>query len=134
MVFIGKALRYGILWGLVAVVLVVLLYFLRPILGFVFDILDQVNLDLAWFAVMMAGVHYGAHSGYRGWLSSIFGGGVAGLIAAIFLMIAVYILGTVLPTAGAIAITPQSGAVTLGVAFLVGMFGGAAGEFIERRH
>jgi hypothetical protein len=99
MVFIGKAFRYGILWGLVAVLLAVLLYFLRPIIAPVFAILDEVGLNLAWFAVMMAGVHYGAHSGYRGWLASIFGGGISGLIAAVFLIIANYVLGTVLPTA-----------------------------------
>ncbi len=132
MVFINRALRFGILWGLIAVLLAVFLYFLRPILGFVLDILDQVGLNLAWFAVMMAGVHYGARSGYRGWLASIFGGGISGLIAAIFLIIVSLVLPAILSAAGT-ALTASSGVIVLGVAFLVGMFGGFSGEFIDRR-
>jgi hypothetical protein len=126
MVNVYKALRFGILWGLVALVLAVLEVILRPLLAPVFAALDQVHLSLPWFAVMMAGVHFGARSGYRGWLASLFGGAISGLLAAIFIIIVSFIFPV-----GAFNLT--SSLITLAIAFFVGMFGGFGGEFIDRQ-
>jgi hypothetical protein len=131
MVNISKALRFGILWGLVALILAVIEFFLRPIIQPLFSVLDQINLSLAWFAVMMAGVHYGARSGFRGWLSSLFGGAIAGLIAAIFIILVTFVLHQFM---GGTALDISSSFITLAVAFFIGMFGGFAGEFIDRQH
>lgn len=128
MVNVYKSMRFGVLWGLIAVILALLLYFLGPLLSPIIGALALVGLNLPWFAVMMAGVHFGARSGYRGWLASIFGGGISGVIAALFLLLVMYLF----PPAGA-GLTIQSSAITVAVAFLVGMFGGFAGEFIDRR-
>jgi hypothetical protein len=126
MVNVYRAFRFGILWGLVALLLALFEIFLRPVLTPLFMVLDQVGLRLPWFAVMMAGVHFGARSGYRGWLASIFGGAISGLLAAIFIIIVSYIfpIGT---------FNMGVSLFTLAVAFFVGMFGGFGGEFIERQ-
>lgn len=126
MVNVYRSLRFGVLWGLLALVLALLVIFLTPIFQPFMQALAQVGIDLAWFAIMMAGVHFGARSGYRGWLASIFGGGIAGFIAAIFLVLANYLFGEV-------AFSVGSSLITLAVAFVVGMFGGFAGEFIDRQ-
>jgi hypothetical protein len=125
MVNIYRALRFGVLWGLVALLLALLRIFLAPVIAPIFDALAQVGLDLAWFAIMMAGVHFGARSGYRGWLASIFGGGISGFIAAIFLVLANALFG--------IGFDVSSSLITLAIAFVIGMFGGFAGEFIDRQ-
>lgn len=127
MVNVYRALRFGILWGLVALVLALLSYFLAGVLGPIFAALAQVGLNLPWFAVMMAGVHFGARSGYRGWLASLFGGAISGLLAAIFIIIVSYVF----PPAGS-TISIGSSLLTLAIAFFVGMFGGFGGEIIDR--
>src|SRR5947207_4397093 len=86
-----RAVRFGILWGLVALILALIEFFLRPIISPALDVLRTIGLSLPWFAVMMAGVHFGARSGYHGWLASVFGGGISGLIAALFIVIFNYI-------------------------------------------
>lgn len=127
MVNVYRALRFGVLWGIVALVLALLEVFLSPIVRPLFDALDLVGLRLPWFAVMMAGVHFGARSGYRGWLASLIGGALSGLIAAIFIVIVSFIF----PLSGTFDM--NSSLLTLAVAFVVGMFGGFAGEFIDRQ-
>jgi putative membrane protein (TIGR04086 family) len=126
MVNVYRSLRFGVLWGLVALVLALLMIFLAPVFAPIASALEQVGLNLTWFAIMMAGVHFGARSGYRGWLASIFGGGIAGFIAAIFLVLVNYLFaGVTFDVGGSL--------ITLAIAFVVGMFGGFAGEFIDRQ-
>src|SRR5688572_4000494 len=92
MVNVYRALRFGILWGIVALVLALIERFLAPIARPIFDVLDEIGLNLPFFAVMMAGVHFGARSGYRGWIASLFGGAISGLLAAIFIIIVSLVL------------------------------------------
>src|SRR5688572_16115080 len=115
MLNVYKAVRFGILWGLLAVLIALIVYFLRPIAGFILEPLDAIGLNLAWFAIMMAGVHFGARSGYRGWLVSLFGGGLSGFIAALFLVIVSYFL----PILGEASL--QGSLIVLATAFIVGI-------------
>jgi hypothetical protein len=124
MINMNKVLRYGFIWGIVAVLLALLNIFLRPIVGPIFAALDQVGLSLPWFGVMMAGVHYGARSGIKGWLTSLLGGALSGLIAAVLLVI--------VTTFFAGPFNMSASLITLATAFVIGLFGGFGGEVIDR--
>jgi len=80
----------NVLWGIVALLLALLRVFLAA--------LDQVGLSLPWFAVKMAGVHFGARSSYRGWPASLFGDAIARLPVALMVRsITVWARNQVLP-------------------------------------
>jgi hypothetical protein len=107
--------RAGIIWGVVAILLAIISGVLAPLLPVV------AGLTLATFAFTMAGVHYAAKS--RGdLLSSGLGGALAGVVAAILLLLIrlVPVLNLYLPTPGG---TPTD----LIGALIVGLLAGAAG-------
>jgi len=124
MINLSKVLRYGLIWGVVALVLALLELLLGDALRPLFDALNVVGLDLPWFAVIMAGVHYGARNSERSWLTSPIGGGLTALLAAILLAIVSGLF------AGRSYV--NAGLFTLAAGFVVGLLGGLAGEAIER--
>ncbi len=105
--------RAGITWGIVAILLAIIGSVLAPLLPVV------AGLTLATFAFTMAGVHYAAKA--RGdILSSGLGGALAGVVAAILLLLIRLVPVLNLPTPGG---TPTD----LIGALLVGLLAGAAG-------
>ena len=115
--------RAGITWGIVAIVLAILSSALAPLLPVV------AGLTLATFAFTMAGVHYAAKS-HGDLLSSGLGGALAGVVAAILLLlIALVPVLNILPTPGG---TPTNLIGALAVGLLAGAAGGLAFNAIVR--
>src|SRR5438552_979513 len=79
-----QVLIAGILWGVVGVILLLLAGFLKGILP---PDLAVEGLSLAMFAVLFAGVHFVARNP-SGLVSDLIGGAIAGVIAALILIIA----------------------------------------------
>jgi hypothetical protein len=105
--------RAGITWGVVAILLAIIGSVLAPLLPVV------AGLTLATFAFTMAGVHYAAKA--RGdILSSGLGGALAGVVAAILLLLIQLVPVLNLPT-------PGGSPTDLIGALLVGLLAGAAG-------
>jgi hypothetical protein len=75
-------LKAGIIWGIVGVVLVVAASFLGPFLPFQVD-----GLALGTYAAMFAGVHFAARDPGK-LLVALVGGAVAGIIAALLMLVA----------------------------------------------
>ena len=110
---ISMIFKAGLIWGVVAILLAIISSVLAPLLPVV------TGLTLATFAFTMAGVHYAAKS--RGdLLSSGLGGALAGVVAAILLLLIRFVPVLNLPTPGG---TPTD----LIGALLVGLLAGAAG-------
>jgi hypothetical protein len=106
--------RAGITWGIVAILLAIIGSVLAPLLPVV------AGLTLATFAFTMAGVHYAAKA-HGDILSSGLGGALAGVVAAVLLLLIRYIpVLSSLPIPGG---TPND----LIGALLVGLLAGAAG-------
>ena len=115
--------RAGITWGIVAIVLAILSSALAPLLPVV------AGLTLATFAFTMAGVHYAAKS-HGDLLSSGLGGALAGMVAAVLLLlIALVPVLNILPTPGG---TPTNLIGALAVGLLAGAAGGLAFNAIVR--
>jgi hypothetical protein len=115
--------RAGITWGIVAIVLAILSSALAPLLPVV------AGLTLATFAFTMAGVHYAAKS-HGDLLSSGLGGALAGMVAAILLLlIALVPVLNILPPPGG---TPTNLIGALAVGLLAGAAGGLAFNAIVR--
>jgi hypothetical protein len=115
-------LRAGIIWGIVAILLAIIGNVLAPLLPVV------AGLTLATFAFTMAGVHYAAKSG-GGILISGLGGALAGVVAAILLLLIHFVPVLNLPTPGG---TPTDLIGALVVGFLAGAAGGLAFKAIVR--
>jgi hypothetical protein len=124
MINLSKVLRYGLIWGAVALGLALLELLLGGLLRPLFDALNIVGLKLPWFAVIMAGVHYGARNDPRSWLTSIIGGGLTALLAAILLAI----VSALFAGRG----YANAGLFTLAAGFVVGLLGGLGGEIVSR--
>lgn len=106
--------RAGITWGIVAILLAIIGSVLAPLLPVV------AGLTLATFAFTMAGVHYAAKS-HGDILSSGLGGALAGVVAAVLLLLIRFI-----PVLSSLPIPGGSPTDLLG-ALLVGLLAGAAG-------
>jgi hypothetical protein len=114
--------RAGITWGVVAILLAIIGSVLAPLLPVV------AGLTLATFAFTMAGVHYAAKA--RGdILSSGLGGALAGVVAAILLLLIRLVPVLNLPTPGG---TPTDLIGALAVGLLAGAAGGLAFNAIVR--
>jgi len=115
-------IRAGIIWGIVAILLTIIGNVLAPLLPVV------AGLTLATFAFTMAGVHYAAKSS-GGILISGLGGALAGVVAAIVLLLISFVPVLNLPTPGG---TPTDLIGALVVGFLAGAAGGLAFKAIVR--
>ncbi|NDJ54501.1 MAG: hypothetical protein GYB68_15640 [Chloroflexi bacterium] len=114
-------IRGGVIWGLVALVV-------SFISGFIAVTLPGISaLGIGSFATMFAGIHYVAtrKEGKKSILSSIVGGALAGLIAALFLIAAGLILQF---TADGLALTLQGIAGVL----ITGLIGALGMEVVQR--
>jgi hypothetical protein len=119
---ISMIFRAGLIWGVVAILLAIISSVLAPLLPVV------TGLTLATFAFTMAGVHYAAKS--RGdLLSSGLGGALAGVVAAILLLLIRFVPVLNLPTPGG---TPTDLIGALAVGLLAGAAGGLAFNAIVR--
>jgi hypothetical protein len=107
--------RAGIVWGIVVILLAIIGAALAPILPVV------AGLTLATFAFTMAGVHYAAKAN-GDLLSSGLGGALAGVVAALLLLLIrlAPVLNLYLPT-------PIGTPTDLIGALIVGLLAGAAG-------
>jgi len=106
--------RAGITWGIVAILLAIIGSVLAPLLPVV------AGLTLATFAFTMAGVHYAAKA-HGDILSSGLGGALAGVVAAVLLLLIRFI-----PVLSSLPIPGGSPTDLIG-ALLVGLLAGAAG-------
>ena len=106
--------RAGITWGVVAILLAIIGSVLAPLLPVV------AGLTLATFAFTMAGVHYAAKA-HGDILSSGLGGALAGVVAAVLLLLIRFI-----PVLSSLPIPGGSPTDLIG-ALLVGLLAGAAG-------
>ena len=105
------ALAAGLIWGVVALLLALLVTFV-PVIGQLVPAFAGITLGL--FAVLFAGVHYTARN--RGnILEHLIGGIIAGVIAALFL----FVISLVLPQA------PKIGDIV--GSLIAGLIGGAFG-------
>ncbi|MEJ2149811.1 MAG: hypothetical protein P8Z40_10035 [Chloroflexota bacterium] len=119
---ISMIFKAGLIWGVVAILLAIISSVLAPLLPVV------TGLTLATFAFTMAGVHYAAKS--RGdLLSSGLGGALAGVVAAILLLLIRFVPVLNLPTPGG---TPTDLIGALAVGLLAGAAGGLAFNAIVR--
>jgi hypothetical protein len=118
----GMILTSGITWGIVAILLAILGAALAPIL-------PQIDgLTLGSFALLMAGIHYVAKA-HSDFLRAMIGGGLAGIVAALFLMLIRYVPFLSLPTPPG---TPADLVTALLVGFVAGAAGGMAYKLIIR--
>lgn len=117
----GMILRGGITWGIVAVILAILGATLGPILP------EVDGLTLGTFALLFAGVHYSARA-RSDVLQSALGGGLTGILAAVFLLLIRY-APLALPTPPG---TPGDLVAALIVGFVAGVAGGLGYEIIDR--
>jgi hypothetical protein len=106
--------RAGITWGIVAILLAIIGSVLAPLLPVV------AGLTLATFAFTMAGVHYAAKA-HGDILSSGLGGALAGVVAAVLLLLIRFI-----PVLSSLPIPGGTPSDLIG-ALLVGLLAGAAG-------
>lgn len=125
MIYTRTVLRIGLLWGLIALVFAVVRIYLGPVLAPIYDALAQVGLQLEWFAMIMAGVHFGVLSEGNSVLDDMLGGGLAGVFVAIVLLLINWLLGGTV-------FTVSNSLILLATAFVVGAAGGVAGEIIDR--
>jgi len=111
--WMGMILTAGITWGIVACLLAILGAWLAPVL-------PQVGgLTLGSFALLMAGVHYTAKA-HSDFLRALLGGGAAGIVAALFLLLIRFVPVLNLPT-------PPGAPLDLITALFAGFVAGAAG-------
>ena len=110
----GIILRAGITWGIVAILVAILASVLAPVL-------PQIDgLTIASFAFLLAGVHYAAKA-HTDFLTAIIGGGLAGMIAALFLLLIRLVPILNLPV-------PPGTPLDLAAALLAGLVAGAFGS------
>jgi hypothetical protein len=119
---ISMIFKAGLIWGVVAILLAIISSVLAPLLPVV------TGLTLATFAFTMAGVHYTAKS-HGDLLSSGLGGALAGVVAAILLLLIRFVPVLNLPTPGG---TPTDLIGALAVGLLAGAAGGLAFNAIVR--
>jgi hypothetical protein len=118
----GVILRAGITWGIVAILIAILATALSSVLPHV----D--GLTIAAFAFLLAGVHYAAKA-HGDFLLALIGGGLAGVIAALFLLLVRLIPFLNLPTPPG---TPLDLIGALLAGLVAGAFGGLAFNAIVR--
>lgn len=118
----GLILRAGITWGIVAILIAIL----AAVLASVLPHID--GLTLAAFAFLLAGIHYAA-KGHTDFLMALIGGGLSGVIAAVFLLLVRLIPFLNLPTPPG---TPLDLLGALLAGFVAGGFGGLAYNTIVR--
>lgn len=116
-------LKAGIIWGIVAVVLIVVLS-LVPF----FDQFGVDGLSIATYATVFAGVHFSARNPHdRNIIVGLIGGMLAGIIAAIILVIAALVLPMVGIGGGGVSL--QSAIVP---ALIAGIAGAVGMEVVKR--
>jgi hypothetical protein len=79
-------LKSGIIWGIVAIILVVIIHFLGRFLP-----AGVQGLTLGTYAVLFAGVQF-AYQEKAGWIMPLIGGALAGVVAALLLVVASMII------------------------------------------
>ena len=117
----GLILRAGITWGIVGVLLAILGAALGPILP------EVDGLKLGTYALLFAGVHYSARA-RSDFLQSAIGGGLAGITAAVILLL-IRFIPLALPTPPG---TPGDLVTALLVGLIAGIAGGLGYEVIDR--
>ena len=117
----GMVLRAGITWGIVAVILAILGAALDPVLP------EVGGLRLGTYSLLFAGVHYSARA-RSDVLQSLIGGGLSGVMAAVFLILLRFV-PLALPTPPG---TPTDLLAALLVGFIAGAAGGLGYEIIDR--
>lgn len=118
----GMILRAGITWGVVAILLAILGSVLSPILP------EVGGLTLASFACLLAGVHYAARA-RADLFQAALGGGLSGMLAAVFLLLVRYLPVPNLPTPVGISSDLLA---TLLTGLIAGVAGGPSFKVIER--
>lgn len=121
-IWMGMIFRAGITWGIVAILVAILSSVLAPVLP------EIQGLTIASFAFLMAGVHYAAKA-HSDFLQATLGGGAAGVIAAIFLLLVRFIPFLNLPSPPG---SPGDLVTALIIGFVAGAFGGLAYKVIIR--
>jgi hypothetical protein len=115
-------LRAGITWGIVAILLAILGAALAPRLP------EIGGLTLANFAYLLAGVHYSVKA-RSDFLQAALGGGLAGVLVAVFLLLLRFVPLLSLPTPPG---SPGDLVTALLTGFIAGVAGGLAYKVIER--
>ena len=118
----GMILRAGITWGIIAILLAILGGALGPMLP------EVASLSLGTYALLMAGVHYSARA-RSDMLQSALGGGLSGLVAALFLVLIQLINAINLPVPPG---APHDILTALITGLLAGIAGGLGFEVIDR--
>ncbi len=120
--WMGMILTSGITWGIVAILLAILGAALSPIL-------PQIDgLTLGSFAFLLAGIHYTAKA-RSDFLRAALGGGAAGVVAALFLLLIRYVPVLHLPNPPG---SPADLVTALAAGFVAGAAGGLAYKVIIR--
>ncbi|MCC6905610.1 MAG: hypothetical protein IT326_07175 [Anaerolineae bacterium] len=112
-------LKAGVIWGVVAIILIVVLQFVPGASG-----LGLEGVTLATFATIFAGVHFSARSGTNNILVGLIGGMLAGILAALLLIAAAFLL----PMIGGAAANVG----TIVSALIAGVVGAVGMEIIKR--
>ncbi len=115
-------LKAGIIWGIVGILLIVAVTFLRPVLS-----LNIEALTLGTYAALFAGVHFAARSETRNIIVDLVGGAISGVIAALLMIAASFVLSRLL---GETAFAPNTASL---IAALVAGLGGGVGMIIIKR-
>lgn len=118
----GIILRAGITWGIVAILVAILSTVLAPILP------EIGGLTVASFAFLLAGIHYAAKAP-SDFIMAALGGGLAGALAAVILLLVRLIPVLNLPSPPG---SPGDLLAALIVGFVAGAFGALAFKVIIR--
>jgi hypothetical protein len=120
MLNVNLVLRAGLIWGIIGIVLIVLVAFFGSSLPFAVE-----GLNLGTYAVLFAGVYFvSRNSGSV--LVDLMGGALAGIIAALLLIVA----GFVLPSFTGIGAVPSTSAI---IGALLAGLAGALGMILTKR-
>ncbi|NDJ36467.1 MAG: hypothetical protein GYB64_17575 [Chloroflexi bacterium] len=118
-------LKAGLIWGVLAIVLLVIVQLV--------PLLPQVGiegLDLASFATLFAGVHFSARNpNDKNIVVGLIGGSMAGIIAAVLMVVASLVLPVVL---GSGAFTTTNIEAVLVPALIAGIAGALGMELVKR--
>jgi hypothetical protein len=115
MLNLNLVLRAGLIWGIIGIVLTVLVAFFGSSLPFAVE-----GLNLGTYAVLFAGVYFVARNTGK-ILEDLFGGALAGFIAALLLIVAGYVLPSFTGVGAAPSTTAIIGALLAGLAGALGM-------------
>jgi hypothetical protein len=114
-------LRAGLIWGIIGIVLIVLVAFFGSSLPFAVE-----GLNLGTYAVLFAGVYFVSRNKEGKIPADLIGGAISGIIAALLLILA----GYVLPSFTGVGTTPSTTAI---IGALLAGLAGALGMILTKR-